>query len=162
MTVINSNRAVRGPVTAVHLVAGKGVRLVADTQNNRWVVEADETVILSTPQSSSTAQMTVSEPFSNFEYIKVYAYWNYNSNQRIQAYSEFLGDQTTFSICGFGPANRTSTNYASYFVSLDCTISGTTITVEKALRTQADQANPSVSDSLVVQRIVGVNRIASN
>ena len=45
MTAINSNRAIRGPVTAVPVVAGKGVRLVADTENNRWVVEADETVL---------------------------------------------------------------------------------------------------------------------
>lgn len=42
MTAVNLNRAIRGPVTAVPIVAGKGVRLVADTQNNRWVVEADD------------------------------------------------------------------------------------------------------------------------
>ena len=40
MTAINSNRAIRGPVTAVPVVAGKGVRLGADTENNRWGVEA--------------------------------------------------------------------------------------------------------------------------
>lgn len=35
MTAINSNRAIRGPVTAVPVVAGKGVHLVAGTENNR-------------------------------------------------------------------------------------------------------------------------------
>lgn len=43
MTAVNLNRAVRGPVTAVPIVAGKGVRLVADTENNRWVAELDIT-----------------------------------------------------------------------------------------------------------------------
>ena len=38
-------QAVRGPVTAVPVVAGKGVRLREDTENNRVVAEADETVL---------------------------------------------------------------------------------------------------------------------
>ena len=73
MTAINSNRAIRGPVTAVPVVAGKGVRLVADTENNRWVVEADETVLWE--QSSYTyglTSVTLSESYKNFEMIKVY------------------------------------------------------------------------------------------
>lgn len=74
MTAINSNRAIRGPVTAVPVVAGKGVRLVADTENNRWVVEADETVLWSgacLTQGGPAA--TLSEAASNFDKIAVYA-----------------------------------------------------------------------------------------
>ena len=72
MTVINSNRAVRGPVTAVPLVAGKGVRLVADTVNNRWVVEADETVLWDgngTP--AVTGNIGLSESVNNFERVRI-------------------------------------------------------------------------------------------
>lgn len=75
MTAINSNRAIRGPVTAVPVVAGKGVRLVADTENNRWVVEADETVLYSgfkTIGDNGSATYTLSETPLNFQIIKVY------------------------------------------------------------------------------------------
>ena len=73
MTAINSNRAIRGPVTAVPVVAGKGVRLVADTENNRWVVEADETVLWEdTNYTLGRTSVTLSESYKNFEVIKVF------------------------------------------------------------------------------------------
>ena len=75
MTAINSNRAIRGPVTSVPVVARKGVRQVADTENNRWVVEADETVLYenSNPsQITSDTDLTLSESYLNFEKIKLY------------------------------------------------------------------------------------------
>lgn len=75
MTAINSNRAIRGPVTAVPVVAGKGVRLVADTENNRWVVEADETVLWEDTVSQETCStFTLSEYASNFERLRFYGY----------------------------------------------------------------------------------------
>ena len=70
MTAINSNRAIRGPVTAVPVVAGKGVRLVADTDNNRWVVEADETELYS--NDTGGVNPTLSETPMNFEHIKIW------------------------------------------------------------------------------------------
>lgn len=69
MTAINSNRAIRGPVTAVPVVAGKGVRLVADTENNRWVVEADETVLW---EGTDATTFTTSEAIENFDEIHFY------------------------------------------------------------------------------------------
>lgn len=51
MTVINSNRAVRGPVTAVPLVAGNGVVITADTVNNRYVAEIDSDYIVTTEET---------------------------------------------------------------------------------------------------------------
>lgn len=72
MTAINSNRAIRGPVTAVPVVAGKGVRLTADTENNRWVVEADETVLWDgngTPAKISN--LSLSESVYNFERVRI-------------------------------------------------------------------------------------------
>lgn len=77
MTAVNLNRAVRGPVTAVPIVAGKGVRLVADTENNRWVVEADETTLWSETGTSEIgekkyAEYTLSEAAEHFERIRLY------------------------------------------------------------------------------------------
>lgn len=72
MTAINSNRAIRGPVTAVPVVAGKGVRLVADTENNRWVVEADETVLYDAGGSpSQSGPWQISEARTNFEWLDI-------------------------------------------------------------------------------------------
>ena len=74
MTAINSNRAIRGPVTAVPVVAGKGVRLVADTENNRFVAEVDETVLYQNDNPSqilSDTNLTLSESYLNFEKIKL-------------------------------------------------------------------------------------------
>lgn len=72
MTAVNLNRAIRGPVTAVPVVAGKGVRLVADTVNNRYVVEADETVLFenSTTGGSGAHSVTLSESLYNFEFAR--------------------------------------------------------------------------------------------
>ena len=163
MTAINSNRAIRGPVTAVPVVAGKGVRLVADTENNRWVVEADETELLDTPQSSSTAPMTLNETVAHFERIKVYGYWNYNGTQRMQACVEFPSSDGAFSLYAFGCRNTTANVSGFYTCSVAYTVSGTSITVVKALREIIpSEENVSYSDSLKVSRVIGINRIASN
>ena len=77
MTAVNLNRAIRGPVTAVPIVAGTGVRLVADTQNNRWLVEADETVLYDSnsddpSQILATTALNLTESYLNFEKIRIY------------------------------------------------------------------------------------------
>lgn len=73
MTAVNLNRAIRGPVTAVPVVAGHGVRIVADTVNNRFVVEADETVLYS---GEPVLNPTLSELPTNFERLRI----TYGSN----------------------------------------------------------------------------------
>ena len=117
---------------------------------------------MNTPQASSTSQMTLTEPFSNFEYIEIYATWDYNTVQRIQAFARFPGNQTVFNVSGFGCANLSQSNYGFFLVTLDCSVSGTTITVNRALRSLADNTLTSNTDSLIVQKIVGIHRIASN
>ena len=67
-------QAVRGPVTAVPVVAGKGVRFVEDTENNRVVAEVDETVLYEGTDGSYTSGFTVSEPLANFDRIRFYVY----------------------------------------------------------------------------------------
>ena len=75
MTAMNLNRAIRGPVTAVPVVAGKGVRIVPDVENNRFVVEADETVLWegfkTDIPNTGVSSYTLSELASNFERIKI-------------------------------------------------------------------------------------------
>lgn len=75
MTAVNLNRVIRGPVTAVPIVAGNGVRLVKDTVNNRLVLEADETVLWegfkTDIPNTGVSSYTLSELASNFERIKI-------------------------------------------------------------------------------------------
>ena len=74
MTAVNLNRAIRGPVTSVPVVAGHGVRIVPDTVNNRFVVEADETVLWENTEGKLTKDLTfpltLSEEITNFERVK--------------------------------------------------------------------------------------------
>lgn len=90
MTAVNLNRAIRGPVTAVPIVAGTGVRLVADTQNNRWLVEADETVLFESATAATSGSL--SESPANFEKIRVYAnragYGTSDANSNLSSYTE--------------------------------------------------------------------------
>lgn len=78
MTAINANRAIRGPVTAVPVVAGTGVRFVKDVENNRVVAEVDETVLWEdTPVYAHGAgawnpSIALSETVANFTTIKCY------------------------------------------------------------------------------------------
>ena len=69
MTAIASNKALRGPVTAVPVVAGNGVRLRVDTDNNRVVAELDETVLFES--DTAVDSFTTSEAIENFKSIKV-------------------------------------------------------------------------------------------
>lgn len=71
-TAVSNNRAIRGPVTAVPVVAGDGVRLVKDTDNNRIVAELDETVLWeNTDQYPEESSITLSENWNNFKYLRV-------------------------------------------------------------------------------------------
>ena len=171
MTVINSNRVVRGPVTAIPLVAGKGVRLVADTVNNRWIAEVDETVLWESEAGSSAstgATFTLSEPFTNFERIKIIGIRS-PSGGNASTVSEYQVD-ASHNIIFFRSAILTTANdstvYEDWFKGTFST-SGTTylLTINHSFRkifyntTIETQANNS---PVTLFKIVGVNRIASN
>ena len=166
MTAINSNRAIRGPVTAVPVVAGKGVRLVADTENNRWVVEADETVLWEGDDTITDAcsGFTLSENASHFE--------------RLRFYGHTYGDTWVEYEC---PASKNASDPLSITYTYYCASSDSS-------PAQCRQSNFSTSDGLVytvstkkfvygtdprysggnttqgapIYKIVGINRIASN
>ena len=157
MTVINSNRAVRGPVTAVPLVAGKGVRLVADTENNRWVVEADETVLW---EGTPTTSMTLSETPANFEYLRVYV--TRDSGVQLVGLAAATSNYLTFGMLHYDSSEGSVMQEitAAYTSS-----NGTTFTLVNTARRWYNGAtvggNVSIGNSYVT-KIVGVNRIASN
>lgn len=155
MTAINSNRAIRGPVTAVPVVAGKGVRLVADTVNNRWVVEADETVLWEgTLAPENTASL--SETITNFENIEIFGYTD---------------DGTTFpwsvKVATRGQATMnvgTVTTNLGWAKFLYMTISsGTTLSAVKARALTWGSSSWSGDSGLTgwrITKVVGINRVS--
>ena len=165
MTAINSNRAIRGPVTAVPVVAGKGVRFVEDTQNNRVVAEADETVLWEGSTSGATSA-TLSESIMNFDTIEI----SYAGGERIgvtlvakvkptstistnglQLTDWYINNTGNFVVCAMG----------YYSVSANgLTISGTQIKHMWFTVPNMEYKGTGTS-GVKLFKIVGVNRIAS-
>ena len=165
MTAINSNRAIRGPVTAVPVVAGKGVRLVADTENNRWVVEADETVLWENTSDAMTKDLTfpltLSESINNFEKVEIW----------------YAADSGAFSspiIFKFPvrpdgdycmSAERYDGTTVRYFRAAQFHINGTSVTNPYNLTQNWTGNTVSGANSTgwnKIYKIVGINRVASN
>lgn len=163
MTAVNLNRVIRGPVTAVPVVAGKGVRLVADTENNRWVVEADETVLYSVSGTTGVASCTLSEAASNFEYIDFIV--GYNTGDNGISVVRFPGSSTKIHII-YGAGIGTT----DYLMRVYGTISGTSVELTKSKCTSSAYTSTSAEsirnnnsgDLACIFKVVGVNRIASN
>jgi hypothetical protein len=156
MTAINSNRAIRGPVTAVPVVAGKGVRIVPDTVNNRFVVEADETVLWE-GSYESTGSITLSESFKNFELVRV----EFISNDNISFTSIFTSAEQTTAIELFSCFTRSAVTGLSLKAS-HYTLTNTTITFSRGYEVAVGQSATQTSgNKLIIKRIVGINRISS-
>ena len=166
MTAINSNRAIRGPVTAVPVVAGKGVRLVADTENNRWVVEADETVLWTGTIGAPGSTGVLSEAVTNFEFVDVYAE---------PVYGGMCPVVTRFATISSGNSVRFGTfsqdGGLTYLANYTVDFSGTSVSVARSKRISINHSNGSISVTDIVTtgsfkapitKIVGINRISSN
>lgn len=159
MTAVNLNRAVRGPVTAVPIVAGKGVRLVADTENNRWLVEADETVLWEKSSSqSSVTSCTLSEDYHNFEKLKVYTI---NNDTQISCVEMLTASQgSTFSVQGGTIVGTTEWLKHSTF-----SLGNTSISLSGAMNCHITSGGlGSISfgatDNYLL-KVVGINRISA-
>ena len=164
MTAINSNRAIRGPVTAVPVVAGKGVRLVADTENNRWVVEADETLLWDgdTGQivGSTSNSISLSESAFNFEKIAIYAQSSvsYGSDYEI-AYFVMSANPTQFGLL----VSQCNSNQTIYTDGCTISVSGATLSYSYGFRTEIKTGLAHRTDrGLKIVKVVGINRVASN
>jgi len=161
-------QAVRGPVTAVPVVAGTGVRLREDIDNNRVVAEADETVLCNTESNSSC---TLSEAYTNFERIKIV--WTYGNNLTSVEYSivpivsEFFSEDITattnknilLSVVNLNGNGSTANQFVTRS-SLWKFTNANTLDLLKAY--QLYNGNVTSITSMSVRRIYGINRIASN
>ena len=167
MTAININRAIRGPVTAVPVVAGKGVRLVADTENNRWVVEADETVLYQNDNPSqllTETNLTLSESYLNFEKIKIELLDSAGSTVNAAYYVEGPVFQTATTEISNLPVCST----VALMLDLNAFIFQTTATTTCTVKSSGNRLNVAstgitiaANRSTRVRKIIGVNRIAS-
>lgn len=169
MTAINSNRAIRGPVTAVPVVAGKGVRLVADTENNRWVVEADETVLFNDTTdigANKYGEYTLSEAAEHFELIRI-------CFARGQGFSGDIAIEVNPNsgydkIATLSCYDSNGTNMYTYFCSFTLSsskfteISGKCGYFQVINGTSAGGQVNKTNNWLHPYKIVGINRIASN
>lgn len=163
MTVINSNRAVRGPVTAIPLVAGKGVRLTADTVNNRWIVEADETVLWTYDGTNPQASVTLDESASNFECLDIYETWSGGAANPSVVRIAINGETNAVTNMSIG-------NNSWYVITQHWLISGTSLSINNAHAlhgssyTSSDIVHESNTDLIkkTIVKVVGINRIASN
>ena len=169
MTAVNLNRAIRGPVTAVPVVAGHGVRLVADTENNRWVVEADETVLWEGTEWSvgDTGQsITLSESPLNFETIRVYGYRPLQTTSGF--YSGIFSDE--FDV-NFLSNNSISSVIVPFAINNNGTLflggmGITGITTTSWLESGGYQLNVVSGSSATgefahIHKVVGINRVSS-
>lgn len=155
MTAVNLNRAVRGPVTAVPVVAGKGVRLVADTVNNRYIVEADETVLFDDSDGQSTG--TFSETISNFERIKVLYVWNSSTDNKAK-YAELQAVAQVFSYLDNGKAGTTYNWFA--WGSWEITTTGFSL-LNGYQSIGGLSATSPVSAGPKIYKVIGINRVSS-
>ena len=165
MTAINSNRAIRGPVTAVPVVAGKGVRLVADTENNRWVVEADETVLFESSNGGVTS-FTTSEPIENFSEIWFYVKGGEGAETPVAKAILPMGfsDYSTNVAISYGsPYSLTGSLAITWTTRF--TRSGNDFTFTSSYYGGGHDTKPTanVNNNIGwVFKVVGINRIASN
>ena len=172
MIAMNLNRAIRGPVTAVPVVAGKGVRIVPDVENNRFVVEADETVLYEdVPGTAYGGSITIAEPITNFKSYKIYLR---NTERQQQSVIERFVDTSN---------SGTGNNWVT-LESFQAGINGDFFTVNAGCATWSSDwktlsysggwaawANNSAGWSRIatqasnlpyIQKIIGINRIANN
>ena len=162
MTAINSNRAIRGPVTAVPVVAGKGVRLVADTENNRVVAEADETVLWENA-SGATNNITLSEAIENFDSVKV-AWCPYTEASNWTAPYDVVETKLSnglLHLAGCGMSNDTNYQVTTNLL-LSCSTTSVTVSKQSAILTTTTSSSIQSLSGYKIYKIVGINRVASN
>jgi hypothetical protein len=142
-------------------VAGKGVRLTADTENNRWIVEADETVLWENA-SGSTAEsgLSLSESPYNFEKLAITAIDN-NGNGVVQEIP--MGTNPTQFTLTCEHINQAKTHL--YFKVGKYTLSSSAITyvtdAETAV-TGSTIGNSFGAKHMLIYKVVGINRVESN
>lgn len=152
-------QAVRGPVTAVPVVAGTGVRFVEDVENNRVVAEVDETVIYSgdlvQTQQNTAVSDTMTETFRNFERILIVGHTDDGLKSPFTILLEVLNDSGDMEwSLSYGNAG-----WAKWFVGK---MNGTTLTLTLGRVNTMGTTTWGYLVNWGITKIVGINRIASN
>ena len=121
----------------------------------------NETVLWEgTPTNSN---ITCSEALSNFERVILYGKWNYNGTQSIYAETTIPGSAGTVQVGGLGLNTKTTTPTDFFCTYVDYSISGKNLTANAKLRIQIRTGqNSSTSDTILIYKIIGINRIANN
>lgn len=121
----------------------------------------NETVLFEDIPSSVTSDVPLSENPTNFEYIDVFAKWNYNSNQYIYCYNRIPTNAANFNLCGYGTyTNNSTTDYHFWMVVGDYVLSSTKISVLRAYRCASNGDGGSNYDALIIYKVIGINRKA--
>lgn len=157
-------KAVRGPIEAIPVVAGNGIRFVADVENNRVVAELDETVLFDGTLPARNNTITLNEPFTNFEYVDVYCGTRTDNIYGVRYKTEYLsGVKNAFKS---GWAYNYMTNVYLKFDATDDNkvwkyVANTTIQYRHNATgtyiTNNDTTNISANTAL---KFVGINRIS--
>lgn len=156
-------QAIRGPVTAVPVVAGKGVRFVEDVENNRVVAEVDETVLWEGTANQS-GPFTLNEAYTNFQYIQI-KYQNDSTSSPLNVnISKFPTDANQMKIVL--PVGDEEPYYKVRLMTL--TFSGTSATVKSNSVARylwntsgTCTVSTAAAQAPYITKIVGINRIAS-
>ena len=161
-------KAIRGPVTAVPVVAGKGIRFVEDVENNRVVAEVDETVLWegfkTDIPNTGVSSYTLSELASNFEHIKIMYVLQDNSwvqtnygNSGCGSVEFVYGRSNTY-IHSVMNGSASTDSFILYDIDTNIYNMNTlTWGVKSVLRGQASNAC-----WFHITKIIGINRIANN
>ena len=126
----------------------------------------NETVLYDgTPTNSD---ITLSDNCANFEYIELYGVWNYNSSEdgnrevHMYAHTKVPSSAISFQIAGIGINSLAATTGAYYITTLNYRPEGTQLVKLGSWRSNVSGGNTSLTDTLKIFKVVGINRIANN
>jgi hypothetical protein len=160
MNTIYDGTFVLGQTSATNFVGGTGITV--DSPSEGVVrISNDETVLWEGTPTNSNIQC--SEELSKFERVTLYGRWNYNSSQAIYAETTIPGSAGTVQVGGLGLNTKTTTPTDFFCTYVDYSISGKNLTANAKLRIQIRTGqNSSTSDTILIYKIVGINRISGS
>jgi hypothetical protein len=142
-------------------VAGKGVRLTADTENNRWIVEADETVLF-TSDSGVTNNITLSEAIENFDSVKI-EWCPYTEASNWTAPYDVVETKVSnglLHLVGCGMSYDTKYQVQTNLL-LSCSTTSITVSKVSAILTTTSASSIQSLTGYKIFKIVGISRVAS-
>ena len=149
-----------GQTSATNFIAGPGIK-IDEPSAGTVRIGNDETVLFEDTPTSVTSDVPLSENPANFEYIDVFAKWNYNGSQYIYCYNRIPTNAANFNLFGYGTYNNnSSTDFQLWMVVGDYVLSSTKISVLRAYRRVSDGSGGNNSDTLKIYKVVGINRIS--